>query len=85
MSTAAEIEAAIRELPPDERKKLARILPTLLPELDGDIAWQHIIQNSTPNARLTSSFSGPTRATSRRATGSEVCPAMNVMPLGKTF
>ncbi len=52
MSTATEIEAAIRELSPDERKKLVRDLPALLPELDGDIAWQRIIRDPTPNPAL---------------------------------
>ena len=36
MSTAIEIEAAIKSLSSSERKKLVRDLPALLPELDGD-------------------------------------------------
>lgn len=52
MSTAGEIEAAIRTLSPTERKKLVRDLPALLPELDGDEAWKRIIEDPTPNAAL---------------------------------
>jgi hypothetical protein len=43
MSTAHEIEAAIRTLSPAEREKLIKDLPVLLPELDGDLAWNRII------------------------------------------
>jgi hypothetical protein len=42
MSTAHEIEAAIRMLSPVEREKLIKNLPVLLPELDGDMAWSRI-------------------------------------------
>jgi hypothetical protein len=52
VSTATEIVAAIRELSPDERQKLVRDLPDLLPELDGDIAWQRILQDPTPSSAL---------------------------------
>ena len=52
MSTALEIEAAIQALSPQERKKLVRDLPALLPELEGDEAWEQIIEDSTPNAAL---------------------------------
>ncbi len=52
MSTALEIEAAIQSLSPQERKKLVRDLPALLPELDGDEAWKRIIEDSTPSASL---------------------------------
>jgi hypothetical protein len=43
MSTAHEIEDAIRTLSPAEREKLIKDLPVLLPELDGDLAWNRII------------------------------------------
>ena len=43
MSTAHEIEAAIRALSPVEREKLINDLPLLLPELDGDLAWNRIV------------------------------------------
>jgi len=36
MSTIAEIEAAIKALPPAERERLAEDLPSILPELHGD-------------------------------------------------
>ena len=40
MSTVAEIEAAIKALPPSERERLAEDLPFILPELRGDLIWQ---------------------------------------------
>jgi len=43
MHTADEIEVAIRMLSPVEREKLIKDLPVLLPELDGDMAWNRII------------------------------------------
>jgi hypothetical protein len=49
MSTVEEIEAAIRLLSSDERRKLLEDLPALLPELDGDAIWQGIVQD--PQAR----------------------------------
>ena len=53
MSTAIEIEAAIRTLSPIERKKLVRDLPALLPELDGDEAWKRIMDDPAPSSALT--------------------------------
>ena len=52
MSTAIEIEAAIRTLSPTERMKLVRDIPALLPELDGDEAWKRIMEDPTPNPAL---------------------------------
>lgn len=52
MSTVQEIEAAIRNLPPAERQKLIADLPALLPELDGDAAWERIIRDSRPRPAL---------------------------------
>ena len=52
MSTALEIEAAIQTLSPQERKKLVRDLPALLPELDGDEAWKRILDDPAPNSAL---------------------------------
>ena len=46
MSTVQEIEAAIRKLPAAERARLVSDLPALLPELDGDAAWEKIIRDS---------------------------------------
>jgi hypothetical protein len=37
MSTVAEIEAAIKALPSAERERLAEDLPSILPELNGDL------------------------------------------------
>lgn len=52
MSTVQEIEAAIRALPPKEREKLAEGLPSLLPELNGDAAWERIINDPRPRPAL---------------------------------
>ena len=46
MSTIAEIEAAIRALPPADRERLADDLPSILPELNGDAKWQRIISDA---------------------------------------
>jgi hypothetical protein len=43
INSAHEIEAAIRMLSPVEREKLIKNLLVLLPELDGDSAWNQII------------------------------------------
>jgi hypothetical protein len=53
MSTAQDIEAAIRMLSPLERKKLIQDLPVLLPELDGDMAWNRIIGDARTRPGLT--------------------------------
>ena len=53
MSTVAEIEAAIRALPPKDREKLADDLPSILPELNGDAKWQRIITDERPRPALT--------------------------------
>jgi len=52
MSTAHEIEAAIRTLSPLEREKLIKDLPALLPELDGDLAWNQIMGDTRPRPAL---------------------------------
>ncbi len=52
MSTVAEIEAAIKALPPAERAQLADDLPLILPELRGDLAWQRIITDARPRHTL---------------------------------
>ncbi|MHB8524300.1 MAG: hypothetical protein ACYDH9_26570 [Limisphaerales bacterium] len=46
MSTVQEIEAAIQKLPPADRAKLIADLPALLPELEGDAAWERIVRDS---------------------------------------
>jgi hypothetical protein len=48
VSTIQEIEAAIHALPPEEREQLAEDLPGLVPELDGDAAWERIIRDPRP-------------------------------------
>ena len=53
MSTVAEIEAAIKALPPAERERLANNLPSILPELNGDAKWRRIINDSSPRPALT--------------------------------
>jgi hypothetical protein len=52
MSTVTEIEAAIKALPPAERARLAEDLPSILPELHGDLAWQSIIADARPRHAL---------------------------------
>jgi hypothetical protein len=54
MSTVAEIEAAIKALPASERERLAEDLPFILPELRGDLIWQHIINDERPRPSLSS-------------------------------
>lgn len=54
MSTVAEIEAAIKALPPSERERLAEDLPSILPELRGDLIWQHIINDERARPALSS-------------------------------
>jgi hypothetical protein len=53
MSTIEEIEAAIRLLSSEDRRKLLEDLPALLPELNGDAIWQGIIQDSRPRPAFT--------------------------------
>ena len=52
MSTVQEIESAIRKLAPAERDQLVRDLPGILPELDGDVAWERLINDSRPRPAL---------------------------------
>ena len=52
MSTVAEIEAAIKALPPNERERLAEDLPFIPPELRGDLVWQRIINDERPRPAL---------------------------------
>ena len=53
MSTAKEIEVAIQALSPSEREKLVDDLPSILPELRGEAAWQRIIHDPRPRPALT--------------------------------
>lgn len=50
MSTAKEIEEAIRALETTERDKLLQHLPQLFPELAGDVEWERIIRDDQPRA-----------------------------------
>jgi hypothetical protein len=52
VSTIQEIKAAIQKLSPAQRKKLISELPRLLPELDGDAAWERIILDPRPRPAL---------------------------------
>ena len=52
MSTAREIEEAIRTLPASERNKLLQHIPALFPELAGDAEWQRIIQDERQRSEL---------------------------------
>jgi hypothetical protein len=48
VSTAHEIEEAIRALEQAERDKLLAHLPQLFPELSKDAEWERILRNDTP-------------------------------------
>ena len=52
MSTAQEIEDAIRALPATERDKLLRDIPDLFPELAGDAEWERLISDERPRPAL---------------------------------
>jgi len=52
MTTALEIEKAIRSLPPSERNKLLHAIPDLFPELSGDAEWERIIADERPRPAL---------------------------------
>lgn len=53
MSTAQEIEDAIRTLPKAERQKLINQLPSILPELSSDDEWNRIANDPRPRPALT--------------------------------
>jgi len=53
MSTAREIEKAIRSLPASERSKLLQNISDLFPELSGDAEWERIIADERPRPALT--------------------------------
>jgi hypothetical protein len=52
VSTVQEIKAAIQNLSPAEREELIADLPKLLPELDGDAAWERLVHDSRPRPGL---------------------------------
>ena len=68
MSTAREIEEAIRSLPASERDKLLHTIPDLFPELSGDAEWERIIHDERPRPSL-SQFLDKTESEFRRDPG----------------
>jgi len=58
MSSLQEIMRAIGTLSPADRARLVKDLPTLLPELDGDAAWERIIQDPAPSSKLSALVDG---------------------------
>ena len=52
MSTAQQIEEAIRSLEKTERDKLLQHLPQLFPELAGDAEWERIIRDERQRPEL---------------------------------
>lgn len=53
MSTAQEIENAIRSLSAAERDKLVQHIPQLFPEFGGDSEWGRIAHDDQPRPALT--------------------------------
>jgi hypothetical protein len=53
MSTAQEIEQAIRSLSASERDKLLRELPAIFSELGSDAEWDRIIKDEKSRRALT--------------------------------
>ena len=53
MSTAQEIEDAIRSLSPSEREKLLQHIPQIFPEFAGDGEWERIARDDRPRPALT--------------------------------
>jgi hypothetical protein len=52
VSTAQEIENAIRSLSPSERDKLLQHISQIFPELGGDLAWERITHDERPRPAL---------------------------------
>jgi hypothetical protein len=52
VSSVQEITVAIQKLSPEQREELARCLPALLPELDGDATWERMIRDPRPRPAL---------------------------------
>src|SRR4029453_2604719 len=52
MTTAREIEEAIRTLPSSERDKLLRHIPALFPELVSDADWERLLRDEQPRPEL---------------------------------
>ena len=58
MSTAREIEEAIRSLSPSERDKLLHQIPQIFPEFAGDSEWDRITHDECPRPSLTDLLDG---------------------------
>lgn len=58
MSTAQEIENAIRSLSAAERDKLVQHIPQLFPEFGDDAEWEQIVHDDRPRAALTELLDG---------------------------
>jgi hypothetical protein len=56
VSTAQQIEEAIRSLEKSERDKLLQHVPQLFPELAADFEWEHFIRDDQPRPGLTASL-----------------------------
>jgi hypothetical protein len=52
MSSLQEIESAITGLSAEDRERLVQHLPALLPEWEGEVAWQRIIHDREPSVAL---------------------------------
>lgn len=74
MSTVQEITGAIQKLSPTEREKLVAELPALLPELDGDAAWERLIRDPRPRPALSALLD---QAEAEFRQDSSACPEMS--------
>lgn len=54
VTSLQEIENAIAALSTEDRAALVRDLPRLIPEWEGDLAWQGILRDPTPSPALSS-------------------------------
>ena len=52
MSSLHEIESAISALSSEDRARLVRDLPGILPEWVGELAWQRILHDPNPSPAL---------------------------------
>ena len=53
VSTAQEIENAIRSLSPAERDKLLQHIPDMFPELAGEAQWDRIVRDERSRPQFT--------------------------------
>ena len=52
MSSLQEVELAISALSAEDRAKLVQNLPALIPEWQGELAWQRILHDPAPSPAL---------------------------------